>query len=284
MDYNVALDIKIITQTLGITVNTLAINIETTPETLSRIINGKVTPSKKMLEAIYSYAFNSGLKINEEKTKYYSRRSNILLFHGSRDEIIGELSLSHSRDNVDFGTGFYTGDNYIQSLDFVSQNENSAIYLFEYDPNNLKVLTLDVSLEWMLYILYNRGLLTEYKDTKLYKKIKDYCNGYDVIIAPIADNRMFSTIETFLSNQITTIQAFHALDALRLGKQIVFKTDKGLKHLTMLEKLYISKPERESSFKRKREIASQTDSYIKDIISKYLRQGLYMEEVFKNEK
>ena len=284
MEYHVGLDIKLIAQILGITINALAEKINTTPETLSRIINGKIEPSSKMIESIYSFAYDSGLRINEEKVSYYSKRCNVLLFHGSRNEIKGELSLSHSRDTVDFGTGFYTGDNYLQSLDFVSHHENSAIYLFEYKPSELKILNVDVSLEWMLYILYNRKMLAEYENTKLYKKIAKYCDGYDVIIAPIADNRMFSTIESFFKAEITTEQAFHTLNALRLGKQIVFKTNKSLKHLKMLEKLYISKPERESSIKRKIDIVEKTESEIRDITIKYLRQGLYLPELFENEE
>lgn len=280
MEYNVSLDIKFITQALGISFSTLSKNIGTTPETLSRIINNKIFPSNKMLESIYSYAYHQGLNINIEKTAYYLNRCDVVLFHGSRNMIEGELSLMHSRDHVDLGTGFYTGDNYEQSLDFVSQNENSAIYLFEYDPSDLRVLTLDVSLDWMLIILYNRELLEEYKDTELYKKIKVYCEGYDVVVAPIADNRMFSTIESFFNMEITTEQAIHALNALRLGKQIVFKTEKGLKHLKMLEKLYISKPEREASFTRKRDIIKNGENYIRDVYSQYLRKGLYISEVF----
>ena len=123
--------------------------------------------------------------------------------------------------------------------------------------------------------------MEEYKDTDLYNKIKSYCNGFDVIIAPIADNRMFSTIESFFNMEITTEQAIHALDALRLGKQIVFKTEKGLSHLKMLEKLYVSKPERETSFVRKKDIIKKSENYIRDVYSQYLRKGLYISEVFK---
>ena len=35
-----------------------------------------------------------------------------------------------------------------------------------------------------------------------------------------------------------------ALDSLHLGNQIVFKTDKAIKHLKVLERLYLSAPEK----------------------------------------
>ena len=48
----------------------------------------------------------------------------------------------------------------------------------------------------------------------------------DLIIAPIADNRMFTIMGQFANGDITDIEAQHALLTSRLGKQYVFKPPK----------------------------------------------------------
>lgn len=284
MKYNASSDLKLLSEYLNISLKDLSDRLDISFETLSRIVNNDIYPSNEILEKIYSYFYENKIELNKEKIKIYKEKYNVLLFHGSKEEIIGELSLSHSRENVDFGAGFYVGDNYEQSLDFICFNQKGTMYVLNADFSSLKVLKLGVSIEWMLFIALNRGKLEKYKDSKKLIELKNKLNSYDVIIAPIADNRMFTTIDDFTRSGITSEQAMHALKDLSLGDQIVFKSEESLKKLTILEKLYVCKKERLDAYKNKQKKIFDSDDYINNAYEKYIHKGQYISEVFANEK
>jgi len=284
MKYKVSDDLKLLSEYLNISLKDLSDRLDISFETLSKIVNNDIYPSNEILEKIYSYFYENKIELNKEKIKIYKEKYNVLLFHGSKEEITGELSLSHSRENVDFGAGFYVGDNYEQSLDFICFNQKGTMYVLNADFSSLKVLKLGVSIEWMLYIALNRGKLEKYKDSKKLIELKNKLNSYDVIIAPIADNRMFTTIDDFTRSAITSEQAMHALKDLSLGDQIVFKSEESLKKLTILEKLYVCKKERLDAYKNKQKKIFDSDDYINNAYEIYIHKGQYISEVFANEK
>ena len=144
----------------------------------------------------------------------------------------------------------------------------------------LKILNLDVSLDWVLFIAYNRGKLEEFKDTELYKKIASLKDDFDLIVGPIADNRMFDTIDDFLNNAITSIQAIHAIKDLSLGKQYLFRTKKALNHLVLIDRLYVSKIERKEAKEQKIQKIKNCEEYISKAYKDYIRQGEYIVEIF----
>ena len=95
---------------------------------------------------------------------------------------------------------------------------------------------------------------------------------------------MFTTIDDFTKSAISSDQAIHALKKLSLGNQIVFKSEKALRKIKILERLYVSKLEKEESKKQKIEIIKSADSFISEAYKKYARSGLYINEVFNDEK
>lgn len=91
-------------------------------------------------------------------------------------------------------------------------------------------------IELLCNICYNevanfRGTLSEYQNHPKVKKIINKVLDADYIIAPIADNKMFETIDDFINGNITNVQCEHCLSATNLGKQYVFKSDKAIKQL-----------------------------------------------------
>ena len=83
------------------------------------------------------------------------------------------------------------------------------------------------------------------------KEIVNKINEADVIVAPIADNRMFDLISEFVDGVITNEQCEHALAASNLGSQYVIKTKKGLDNLKYIKLFYLSNKEKEE-YKDKR--------------------------------
>lgn len=284
MKYSVINDIDLISKYLSISHEKLANKIGISFETISRIYTGEIEPSNEILEKIYSFIFDNGINLNRIKVDYYQKNHDVVLYHGSKSELVENISLDFSREHVDLGKGFYAGDNYDQSLDFVSQTKEGSIYVLDVDYRNLNVLNIDVSLKWMLFIALNRSKLEKYKDTSLYKQLSKEMNSYDVLIAPIADNRMFTTIDDFVKSAITSEQAIHALKDLSLGKQIVFKTDKAINQIKIIERLYVSKSEKKKAYENKIQKIANADSFISDAYEKYIRQGQYISEVFNDEK
>lgn len=283
MQYNVAQDLKFISEFLSLSFEKLSNEMDIPKETLSRIVNGGLTPSNELLEKIYSFIYERGIRFNELKVEAYKRNHDVVLFHGAKSELIGDISLDYSREDVDFGVGFYTGDNYNQSLDFVCQTKKGSVYVLDVDYSELKIINLDVSLDWILAIAINRGKLERYKDTSLYKRIVNTINDCDVIIAPIADNRMFTIIDDFVNFTITTEQAMHAIKDLSLGKQIIFKTRKALTHIKILERLYVTKDEKKHALAGKIQKIQDASNYIVQEYEKHIRQGKYIKEVFDDE-
>ena len=281
MEYRVDQDLKVLREYLLLTNEELAEEIGIPFETFSRIINQRIDPSSEILEKIYSFIYKKEIKLNELKVKAYEKRHRLIFVHGSKNEINGPLSLDYSRDNVDMGKGFYAGDNYHQAVDFVCHVPKSSVYVLDVSFEKLSILKLDVSLDWMLSIAYYRGMLEKFKNTEKYRQISDKLSGYDVIIAPIADIRMFTTINDFLDGMITSEQAVHAINALHLGDQIVFKTEKALRNVKLLERLYLCNDERKVSQKEKINLIHETEHHVFEQYQKYLRQGEYVTEVFK---
>lgn len=283
MDYEVVRDLKIIGEYLGLNEKELAQEIPLPFETLSRILNNKINASEDILEKIYSFAYEKGIRLNQTKIEAYKKRYDVVLLHGAKGNLEGKISLDYSRLHVDLGKGFYTGNNYQQALDFVSHFPNSSVYVFKTDMKNLKVLKVTESIDWMLFVAFNRGMLEEFKNTQKYQQIIDKCNSFDVIISPIADNRMFDSIDSFINGQITSEAAIQAINSLHIGEQIVFKTEKALQQLIPLERLYLCKKEREDSFKHKSNLLEQSENSVVKAYRDFAKQGLSVSEVFKDE-
>jgi len=216
------------------------------------------------------------LSIKEEllKEKYQN-----VLFHGSKKGL-SEITISGSRENCDFGNGFYLGETYDQALSFICEKDGSSVYSFRYSIDDLKIKNFDCSMEWMLAICYNRRTLGEYGNNPTVNKIIKEIEESDVIIAPIADNKMFYIMAQFTDGEINADVALHSLSASSLGLQYVFKTDKAIKKLHPIEKYYVCMPEREDCRKRLIERGYEIDTKLK-LAKREYKTGPYIEELLK---
>ena len=230
-------------------------------------------------EKIYAYAYDNNYRINSVKEELVRERYQMVLFHGSK-EGLSEITVNGSRPNCDFGNGFYLGETYHQALSFVCEKEKSSVYSFRYSLENLKIKKFDCNLEWMLAICYYRGTLNNFRDNELIKKIVADVEEADVIIAPIADNKMFYVMAQFVDGEINADVALHSLSAAKLGQQYVFKTSKAIEKLKLIEKYYLSKPEREECRKRLIERGFEIDTKLK-LAKREYKTGLYIEEILK---
>lgn len=281
MEYKVVEDIKIVCELLNINEAELANEIGIDKQTITRVVQGKTLFSQIYLENFYDFVVRRNIELN--KIKEMSYRENCvngtkLLFHGAKTEIIGELSLDKSKESNDFGKGFYLGETLEQSINFIEGFPHSNIYIIEFNPRGLKAKKFDVSNERMLTIAYYRNKLTKYRNSKVLEKLIKNIESVDYIIAPIADNKMFKIIDDFINGEMTDEQCKHSLASMNLGMQYVFKTEKSLKNLTLLEKIYVSKSERRKSILNKERNSKLSDDKVKVAKIQYREKGKYIEE------
>ena len=284
MQYNFRDDLKAIRAILGLTQAELASQIGIERITISRNELDKTTPSAKLLEQIYSFAFKNNIKLNKLKEMLWLDKlenGHKLLFHGAKTEIIDELKINRSRKNNDFGQGFYTGEKCEQAISFISGFDKSCVYMLDFYDKDLKRKKYGVNQEWMMTIAYYRGALEEYKHHPIVKKLAEESRLYDYIIAPIADNRMFQIINSFIYGEITDEQCKHCLAATNLGSQYVFITEKSLKNLKLVERCYVSDNERQYYKNLRSSDTKLGDDKVKLARIKYRGKGHYIDEILK---
>ena len=282
MDYNFAEDLKSIREILELTQSELATQIGVEQVTISRNELKKTEPSAKLLEKVYAFAFEKNIKLNRLKEMLW--RENLennhkFLFHGAKSSIEGELNVHTGRANNDFGQGFYAGENYEQAISFISGFEKSSVYFMDFDNQDLQCKKYNVDQEWMMTIAYYRGVLDKYKDHPIVKSLVKQSRDCDYIIAPIADNRMFQIINSFIYGEITNEQCKHCLAATNLGLQYVFVSDQAISRVKLIERCYISYNEKEYYKNIRSSDAKMGDDKVKLARVQYRGKGQYIDEI-----
>ena len=280
--YRIDEDCRLLREMTNMSREDLASELGVGIATINRWENLQTEPSEDNLENFYSYAYKNGIRINGIKEQLYKEEHDedeILLFHGSKNGIDGKVKLDASKINNDFGKGFYLGESFRQAALFISPFERSCVYDLSFRNKGLKKETYSVDTEWMLTIACYRGklngIISNKKKEKLCKKAEDA----DYIIAPIADNRMYQIIDSFIDGEITDEQCKHALAATELGMQYVIKTAKALNHLKILERCYLCKPEKMAYTQTRNDEVKTSESKVKAARIKYRGKGKYIDEL-----
>ena len=274
---NVAELLTVTKMLTGLSESKLADYLGVARSTLSRLQHGKTKPSDDLLEKLYSFAYENpfhSFSVNDLKMEFFLDLHKGLLFHGTRSLLDAPLDLDHSRTNVDLGRGFYLGETYQQAASYVAMTKKARVYVF-------KTKTFGVELEWMLAVAYYRGELERFKDHPLMRAIVDECEKADVIIAPIADNNMYELMNRFARGYITDLAATRALSASNLGLQHIFRTQKALDSLEMIDECFLCSAEKKDLFVSREKKAQTSMDKAKISLEKYRREGKYVEELFK---
>lgn len=283
-DFALCTDIEIVMELLDITAKDLADNIGVTPTTISRWRKREEQVSSSNLNAFYNFAFRKGICLNKIKEQLFKEdcgRNSIILFHGAKTYIDGRISIEKSKRTNDFGRGFYCGESLEQSAMFVANYPESSLYILEFDKTDLSYTQLNVDRDWMLLIAYFRNKLNDYAKHPVILDLLSKLEGVDYIVAPIADNRMFEIIDSFIDGEITDVQCQHCLSATNLGNQYVFVTDKALSQLQILRHCYLASDEKSYYLSYKQEESRVGNDKVKVARKKYRGKGEYIEDILK---
>ena len=285
MDFMIKQDIESVLEITGFTIEELAEHLGVSRISLSNWVNNKNHISEKHMNEFYEYIFKKGIRLNKIKEQFYRedmvKNNEVLLFHGAKTKIEGELSLGCNKRINDFGNGFYCGESLEQSAMFVATHKNSSLYMLKFDPTDLVCREFAVDREWMLTIAYYRGRMDEYSQTEVISQLIKANEGADYIIAPIADNRMFEIIDSFIEGEITDVQCQHCLSATNLGKQYVFVSQKALDKITLLERCYLTGSEKNLYLSSRQENFSVNMDKVKLARKQYRNQGEYIEDILR---
>ena len=269
---------------LQMTQEELASSLHTTSVTVSRWENGKTIPNKSMQSALYQLCKDRGVslysvvlqRINAESESLMLNPDRILLYHGSKSGIIGGIE-PRSREQCDFGKGFYMGTVPQQPLALVCDFPKAKFYLVSVDLRDLKAISIQPDLDWALLISYYRGYMKP--DSPLYAKYKAFTKNADLIFGCIANDRMYMVMEQFFSNTITDTALIHCLSALDLGQQYTAVTQKACNAIKIEKEIPISFFE----WQFIRDESSVNREHGKNITSsiarQYRREGRYYDEI-----
>ena len=148
----------------------------------------------------------------------------MILYHGSYLEIV-QPDLKHSRDNVDFGSGFYTTPFHEQAIKwcgkFKRRGQKGVVSRYFFDEEsmvNLNVLRFETySEDWLEFVLTcRRG-----GDT----------TKYDIVIGGVANDKVFNTVELFFDGLIDKKEALRRLQYEKPNLQVCFRSEKALEAL-----------------------------------------------------
>lgn len=283
--------IKSIREYLGLSQTEFADKIGVTFATVNRWENGRAIPTKLAQTTLYEYCKEHGVpvyqmileKIKTEADTIFPNQGRLLLYHGSKSGIVGEIA-PKSREMCDFGKGFYMGTEPGQPLTLICDFEKSKFYIVSVDMTDLDAIEIKADLDWAMLVAYHRGRMEPIKGTSLYEKYSRMDAGKDIVIGSIANDRMFYVLDNFFTGVITDLALVNSLSALKLGLQYVATTEKACAAVRIEKEIPLSLLERrflqdESDANRQRGV-----SLVNDICKNYRRDGKFFDEILDEAK
>ncbi len=226
--------------------------------------------SSEIIKEISQFEGNHMIETNEVVT----------LYHGSKSGIHDAIA-PISRERCDFGKGFYMGTDRTQPFTLICNYPDARIYTLSVDLSNLKILDVEVGLDWALLVAYNRGKMESVKHSTIYNRFSNLSKSCDMIIGYIANDRMFVVLDRFFNGEITDIALVHSLSALKLGKQYVALTKEACQKIEILAEQKLTENDREKLKQESEANRSKGIAMADEICRKYRRDGRFFDEILK---
>ncbi len=153
------------------------------------------------------------------------------LYHGST-VIVRNPSLRPGRLNADFGKGFYTTSNLEQAVRWANikkERENTGkgiVSVYEFDESLLSDPLLSIrnfngaDVDWLLFVTDCR---------------KSRPHNYDLVLGPVANDKVFTTVNLFESGVLNAEAAILQLKTYKTYDQLSFHTDKTIRSLSYID-------------------------------------------------
>lgn len=255
---------------------------------VNRWENGKSVPNQIAQMKIYEMAKEGNVdvvaminkKLNLITQDMGLEEGRMLLYHGSKSGLKGRVA-PVSRENCDFGKGFYMGTMPEQVLTLVCQYQEAKLYVVSVDMAELNILNVDTDFDWAMFVAYNRGKMEEAKGSTFYGKYESYAHDKDLVTGNIADDRMFFVIDNFFRGLITDAALVNSLSALKMGDQYVAITDKACDAVRIEKEIEISVLEKEALRDRANDNRKKGIELADSICRKARREGRFFDEIIE---
>lgn len=249
--------------------------------TVNRWEKGHCEPSQIAVNAIKNLCANNKIDFSQFEGNHIIRTDEIVtLYHGSKSGIHGAIA-PISRERCDFGKGFYMGTDRTQPLTLICNFPDARIYTLSVNLSDLKILDVEVGLDWALLVAYNRGKMESAKHSTIYNRFANLSKGCDMIIGYIANDRMFVVLDRFFNGEITDMALIHSLSALKLGKQYVALTEKACEKIEILDEQVLTENDRNMLKQESVANRSKGIAMADEICRKYRRDGRFFDEILK---
>lgn len=159
----------------------------------------------------------------------------IRLYHGST-VAVRKPSLRPGRPNADFGKGFYTTSNLEQAERWAhikqerEEAERAVVSVYEFDESLLDSSDLNIRRftgadePWLFFVTDCR---------------KSRPHEYDLVEGPVADDKVFNTVNLFESGLLSAEAAILELRAYKTYDQLSFHTERVMKALKFVETMEV---------------------------------------------
>lgn len=258
-----------------------AAELGTTPQSINRWENGKTEPNKMAQKQLFHFCAEHRIELGEmivNGKEYAEPCKQLVLYHGSKKGIVGDIA-PISRDECDFGAGFYMGTGTLQPLTLICSEAEPKLYTVSLDTSGLNILNLDINLDWAMLIAYYRKEMDRVSGSPIYEKYAHLTDGYDLVVGYIANDRMYTELARFFRGDISDTALLHCLSALDLGKQYVAISEKACRQIRILKEEPLTQLElsvlEDMSAKRRKEGIRLAD----EITKQHRREGQFFDEI-----
>ena len=277
--------IRTIRSSAGMNQERFASALGTTPLSINRWENGKTIPNRMAQMQLYNFCKEHDIDVIGsimDSNSWSGSDDKVILYHGSKKGIIGDIA-PISRGECDFGSGFYMGTDVLQPLTLICNEERPKLYAVELDMTGLKVLNMDVGIDWAMLIAYHRKEMENVRGTPIYERYAHMLDGYDVVIGHIADDRMYTELSRFFNKSLTDVALVNCLSVLDLGRQYVAISERACERIRVLNETSLSQLEllllRDMSIQRRKEGIALTER----MEVRYRREGRYFDEILEGD-
>lgn len=159
----------------------------------------------------------------------------IRLYHGST-VAVRKPSLHLGRSNADFGKGFYTTSNYEQAVRWAhikqerEEAKRAVVSIYEFDESLLDLEDLNIRRfngadePWLYFVT----------DCRQSRK-----HDYDLVQGPVANDKVFTTVNLFESGVLSAEAAILQLKAYKTYDQLSFHSLKVIGALRFVESVEV---------------------------------------------
>lgn len=87
------------------------------------------------------------------------------------------------------------GTDRFQPLTLICNYPKAKLYTVKVNLSGLKILDIEVGIEWALLVAFNRSKMESVKGSSIYNRFAAMADGCDMIIGYISNERMFVVLD-----------------------------------------------------------------------------------------